>query len=231
MARFPVLKMESTVQENDKTRLDGSKSFTSTPDAAITLMEIEPSSGSGFLDITSNQYLDWQYSTEATETVSLRITTAAGGPTTVTQDIKVVSAATDKLFSNDQDLVLHEPDILQWVRKGRHSFLDVHRRAQDRIIAKLAELKFTDTNGDRLTKDAIIDIDEVRQWSTFLTLQLIFEGISNATDDIFSEKAKHYRQLKENALNMGLIRLDTDGDGSIDGSEKLEFRTRGLIRK
>ncbi len=82
MAIFPNLKLEDIVQINDKTRLDASKSFTA-DEAAVTLVEIEPESAAGFIDITptvatnSKQYfLDWSYSgTSRTVTVSVRITT------------------------------------------------------------------------------------------------------------------------------------------------------------
>ena len=226
---FPVLETEATVQENDKTRLDGRKSFITPDEAAITLIEIEPEAAAGFIDVTTLQYLDYQYATDGTKTVSIRITTD-GAPVTGTVTISVVTAADDKLFSGDAELVAHEPEILNYVRAGRNSFLDVHRTAQDRIITWLDEHRIWDTEGDRLTKDAIIDIEEVNDWSKFLTLKYIFEGLSNATDDIFHDKAMRYAEMASKARNRAAIRLDRDGDGNED-TAAIDLRTYRLVRR
>ena len=170
---FPVLELEAFLQADDKTRLDARKTHITPDEAAITLIEIEPESGSGFLDVTSLSYLDWQYSgASRTVTVSVRVTTD-GLPETFSKDIEILTATDDKLFSTDAEMVRHEPQILDWVREGRNSFLDVHRTSQDRILTWLDEHRIWDTNGDRLTKDAIVDIQEVNDWSKYLTLQLI----------------------------------------------------------
>ena len=215
---FPVLELEAFLQADDKTRLDARKTHITPDEAAITLIEIEPESGSGFLDVTSLSYLDWQYSgASRTVTVSVRVTTD-GLPETFSKDIEILTATDDKLFSTDAEMVPHEPQILDWVREGRNSFLDVHRTSQDRILTWLDEHRIWDTNGDRLTTDAIVDIQEVNDWSKYLTLQLIFEGISNAVDDVFSQKAFKYSEMAAKARNRAAIRLDRDGGGSIDTS-------------
>jgi len=226
---FPILTLEPTLQVDDKTRLDGVKSYVTPDETAVTVVSIEPEASAGFIDVTSDKFLDWSYATEGTKTVTIMVTTN-GFPTSETKTIDVISAADDKLFSADSDLVFHEPDILSWTRDGRSSFLDVHRRAQDRILAKLDELQYTDSQGDRLTKDAILDVEEVKQWSIFLTLQLVFEGLSNAVDDQFAAKAEKYRKDKVVARNSGVKRLDTDGSGEIENDEKLDFRSRSLSR-
>ena len=220
---FPVLEMENLVQVNDKTRLSGLKSYS--PDlVALTLFEINPD-GSGYIDVTSNKYLDWQYSTNGTKTVSLRI----NGSDVITKDIEVLSVADDRLFSSDAELVPHEPDILSWVRKGRNSFLDVHRTAQDRILTWLDEHRIWDVNGNKLTKEQIINLEEVNDWSKFMTLRLIFEGISNATDDVFQVKADRYKKMEEAARNRAAFRLDANSDGDEDAN-KLDLRSFRIYR-
>ena len=226
---FPVLKLENIVQVGDQTRLDARKSYTTPDEASITLLEIEPEAGSGFLDITSNQFLDYQYSTDGDKSVSLRITTD-GAPETLSKTITVISEVDDKLFSSDEELTPHEPDILEYVRSGRNSFLNVHRTAQDRILTWLDEHRITDVNGDRLTKDAIIDIEEVNDWSKFMVLRMIFEGLSNSIDDIFSAKAIRYRELEAIARNRSQLRFDKDGDGNIDATA-YDMRTFRMVRK
>jgi hypothetical protein len=226
---FPVLKLENIVQIGDQTRLDARKSYTTPDEASITLIEIEPEASSGFLDITSSQFLDYQYSTDGDKSVSLRITTD-GAPETFSKTITVISETDDKLFSTDEELTPHEPDILEYVRSGRNSFLNVHRTAQDRILTWLDEHRITDSNGDRLTKDAIVDIEEVNDWSKFMVLRMIFEGLSNSVDDIFSAKALSYRELEATARNRSQIRLDRDGDGEID-PVAYDMRTFRMVRK
>jgi hypothetical protein len=230
MAIFPNLELEALVQENDKTRLDARKSFVTPDEANITLVEIEPESGAGFIDVTSGKFLDYQFATAGTQTVTVRVTTD-GAPVTSTKDIEVVDATTDALFSSDAELTAHEPDILKYVRAGRNSYLDVHRSAQDRIITWLDEHRIWDGDGARLTKDAILDVEEVNDWSKYLTLRLIFEGLSNDVNDVFSSKARGYARMEEEARNRTAIRLDRDGDGTADVSEFSELRSARLVRR
>lgn len=225
---FPVLELEDVLQVDDKTRLDARKSFISPDEAAITLVEIEPEAAAGFIDVTSNQYLDWQYASDGTKAVTVRITTD-GAPVTKSKNIEVVTEADDALFSNDADMLAHEDDILNYVRPGRNSFLDKHRLTQEMIVRWLGDNRIYDTDGNLLTKAAITQVEEVAEWSKFYTLYLIFNSLSNATDDIFAEKASLYKALANDAKNRSAIRLDRDGDGNEDTTADL--RTFRLKRR
>ena len=154
---FPTLEIEQTVQMDDRTRLDATTSYITPGENAITLVEIEPEAGSGFIDVTSSRYLDWQYSTDGSKSVTVRITTD-GAPVTFSKTLPVLSVADDKLFSSDSELLPYEPNLLEWVREGRNSFLDVHRAAQDRILSWLDENRIWDEQGNRLTKEDITDL-------------------------------------------------------------------------
>lgn len=226
---FPVLELESVVQVNDKTRLDARKTYVTAGEAAVTLTEIDPGDGSGFVDVTATQYLDYQYATEGDKTIQLRVTTD-GAPELLTKTLSILSAADDKLFSTDAELLPYENDILSYVRSGRNSFLDVHRAAQDRIVTWLDEHRIWDTQGNRLTKDNIIDIEEVNDWSKFMTLRLIFEQLSNSVDDIFSVKSSKYKAMEVEARNRASLRLDRDNDGEQDVS-KTENRSTFMVRR
>lgn len=230
MAIFPKLQLESVVQVDDKTRLDGIKSFVTSDEAAITLIELEVDSGDGFIDITNDIFYDFQYPTDGDKTVSLRITTD-GAPITATATLPIISAVDDNLFSSDAELRPYEPNILDWIKEGRSSFLDVHRAAQDRIITYLDENGFWDQSGAALTKDAVVDIAEVNDWSKFMVLKLIFEGLSNATDDIFHEKALRYRKMEYTARDRAKLRLDVDGDAVADETEAFDFRAIEMLKE
>lgn len=227
---FPVLKLEKIVQVDDKTRLDGLSSHISPDEADITLIEIEPETAVGFIDVTSTQFLDWQYSSNGDKTVSLRITTD-GAPTTITKDLTIISVADDNLFSADSDLIDYEDDILNYVRDGRNSFLDKHRTAQEIILNDLDANEYWKQDGTRYEAADIVDIQEFKQWSIFTTLKVIFRSLSNQNDDLYATKANMYSGRATSAKKRAVFRLDSDGDGSInENTEKENNQVTRLIR-
>jgi hypothetical protein len=145
--------------------------------------------------------------------------------------INVYSDVGDYLFSSDQDLIAHEPDVMKWVIDGRSSFKDVYRRAQKIIVAWLDEKGFVNQYQEKYTKRDIIDIEEVRQWSTYMSLRLIMNGISNAQDDVFSIKAKQYELLEIGARQRVILRLDTNKDGIADATEGVSIYSGSLFRR
>jgi hypothetical protein len=234
MAIFPVLEVEDVVQVSDKTRLNGVKSFVSKDNVAITLVEIEPEAGNGFVTVTGFSYkewfLDWSYAgVSRTVTVSLRIT--AGTTVTFTKTISVLTAADDYLFSGDGDIKALETDILQYVQVGRSSFLNVHREAQKKILDTLDEAGYTDLEGNRLTKQALVILTEVNAWSKYLTLAFIFWNIHNAVDDVFSGKARYYESMAKKAFDRTKIRLDVNGDAISEVGESVDTVSRDLVRE
>ena len=236
MAIFGNLKLENIVQVGDKTRLNAVDSFVSKDEAAITLIEVEPFSGLGFVDITAansrDWFLDWQYEAAqaGTVTVSLRITTD-GAPVTSTFDLTVLTAAEDNLYSADSDLTASESDILRFLPEGRNSFLNVHRDAQSIILAELDESGITNRDGSRLTKDQIVDVEEVNKWSRYLVLWLIMSDNSNAVDDIFNQKAMMYKDRANFHKERAFIRLDLNKDGDATPGEYQPIRSPYMDRR
>jgi hypothetical protein len=214
---FPNLLVEPILQVADKTRLDASTSYVTPDEGTITLIEIDPDGSSGYIDVTDTGYLDWGYSTAGSKTATVRVTTDVG-TNTKSETITVLSSADDKLFSSDQDLKLHVHDILKYVPPGKNSFKHIHRRAQSIILDDLDQQEIWDTEDNRLTKDAILDTQQVKEWSTYLTLRLIYEDLSNAIDDVFIEKAREFK-AREAAARKRFIELDLDGDGEADEDE------------
>jgi hypothetical protein len=221
---FPILEFEPIVQVDDKTRLDATKSFVTPDEQSIAVVQIRPSSADGFITVSNDKFLDWSYSASGLHEITLKVVTAAGASASaqIIRNVSVYSAEQDKLFSNDQDLRLHEPDILRWVVDGRASFKEVHRRAQVTILKWLDKEGYVDVYNKPFTKAAIIDIEEVKQWSTFITLRLIFEGISNAIDDVFADKAKRYKGMEVEWRKRAILRLDIDGDGKAEDGEGVD---------
>lgn len=233
MAIFPSVEVEGVVQVDDLTRISAVKSLATQDEAAITLVEIEPDTAVGFIDVTGTlaeeRTLDWAYATDGDKTVTVRVTTD-GAPVSKTATISVITAADDLLLSSDTDLIGHEGDILSWIRDGRNSFIDKHRTARDLILAYLDQQKIWRTDGTRLTAVNLTDVQEFKEWAKFETLVLIFEGLSNAIDDIFAEKARRYSVLRGQARNRAALRLDRDTDGNTDLGH-LDVRSGFLYRR
>ena len=228
MAIFGQIKSDDIVQTNDKIRFDCSKSYLSGETSTITLMELD--AGGGYIDITTNQYLDWEYATElAAQVINLRITTD-GAPVVFTKNIQTISAANEKLFSIDNDLVAFESDILNYIPDGRSSFNNIHRRSQQLILDKLDNLGYTDKNGNRFVAADIIDIQEVKEWSVFKTLKIIYLGLSNLVDDEFDQKMKTYESLEQDRKSRTVLRIDWDKDGVLESFETLPFSSISVNR-
>lgn len=212
---FIQIKTEGTVQAGDKTRIDVEGTFISPDEAAITLIEIQPDASSSYVDVTSTKYLDWAYETEGTKAISVRVTTD-GAPTTKADEIICLSESNDRLFSNDNDILSYEVDIYRLLRKGRSSFLDFHRIAQRIILDDLDQKGLTDNNGNRLTKLDVFDIEEVKEWSKYTTLSLIFKSVQSEIDDVYDQKSKMYSDMADRQKTRATIRLDLDNDGTVD---------------
>lgn len=217
---FIQVKNESIVQVDDKTRIDVEGIFISPDEAAITLIEIEPEASVGYVDVTTTKYLDWAYATAGTKVVSVRVTTD-GSPVTKTASISVLSVADDKLFSTDKDIVSHEVDIYRFLRPGRSTFLDFHRIAQRMILDDLDQRGLTDNQGNRLTKTDIFDVQEVAEWSRYLTLYLIFVSVQSEVDDVYATKAQGYKEMAARNASRAFLRLDLNGDGVEDRRQDL----------
>jgi hypothetical protein len=223
----PIIETEAVIQAGDKIRIDASKSFVSKGEAAVLSVEIEPEAGSGYVTVThadaKNWYLDWVYTGSTRNVViSCRVTVVGGANAIATKTIQVITFADDKLFSTDGDLIALEPDILKWVRKGRSSFLDVHRLAQKKILEWLDETGHRNEDGTKISKNELIDVSEVAPWSRDLALHLIFLGLSNQTGDVFMEKAKHYKSEAANRANRAVIAGDFNKDSVVDQGEQID---------
>lgn len=232
---FFKLILEEIVQVDDATRLDASDLFVSPDEGAITLLRVSPDNGINWYDITSNdpekRFLDWAFSSDGDKVIKLEVTTDNSAASEKEFILKVISKLDDCLFSSDQDLLKFEPEITCYLRKGRRSFLDIHRCAQALIIDWLqrqVEVKDCQINIDngcvkrKLTKKDLWDLEEVRAWSVYQALVLIFEGLSNQVDDVFSQKKERYSELMYRARSRAEITVDYNQDGKADYREKIQ---------
>lgn len=229
---FPVIDTEALVQEHDKTRLDASKSYAS--GESITQIEIKPSAADAWYDVTTDQYLDWQYTmTDPVNTPRENFTVSVrlNGTEVSTKQIEVISEAEDNLFSSDDQLRKHEHDILKYIPAGRASFKDVHRRAQTLIIAWLNKEGYIDDFGDAYNPSRFVSNIDVAEWSCMMALRLIMESMSNAVDDVFAKKAQSYQKLETFYQNRSVIRLDKNQNGTVEDFEATDVRTCIVVRR
>ncbi len=254
---FPVLETEDIVQVGDQTRLSAIKSFVSKGESAIAKVEIQPESGGDWFNVTGSGpkdwFLDWQYAGDTRDIVpSVRVSIAEPAEdedsdneddespedeatehklTAIAGAMKIISKADDKLFSADTDLIALEPDVLKYVIQGRSSFLNVHRAAQKKILESLDESGVVDKSGHKLTKAAVVDVSEVAAWSRDLTLHLIFKSLILSADDVFESKMKFYSKEVVSRTERAILRLDLNGNGTIETREGVAQMSAALVRR
>ncbi len=153
------------------------------------------------------------------------------GAQTITKYVKLFSVAGDCLFSSDQDLTTWEPDIIKWVQKGRTSFLNAHREAQDQILYYLDKNGYTNIYQEKYDKFDIVDHSEVNEWSAFLALSIIMWGISNKSDDVFLKKHFEYKSKSSEARDRAVLRLDLNEDGVADTNEHVDISSGTLVTR
>lgn len=243
MPIFPRLDVEPIVQTDDKTRLSGLNSFLTPDMTAVTLVRIKPEASESFIEVAAADptdytkwFLDWVYASNGTKVATIEITTD-GSPVTKDATIEVVNAVDENLFSNDGDFNGEDSEVMGYLKPGKSSYINFHRQAQKQILEDLYKKRIMATAADSTPEKIIaadfVDVNEVKQWSKYLALSLIYNDISNATDDVFAVKSvKNENKMKfwkEETLNN--ISFDKDGDGTVETSEKqANYRSGDLTR-
>lgn len=245
MSYFIQIRTQSVVQESDRIRFDVSGSFGTRSEGQVTKVEIRPEAGEDFFDVfdqdQSRWFLDWVYAiTEAGDieagfvdkVVSVRITTEdeMEQETVYEMDktIRCVTEAADALFSSDSDLIAKEHDILSWLPAGFSSWNHVHRQAQKNILDWLDEIRLVKEDGSRWKPSELARRDQVRRFSVYIALRMIFGSISNQVGDVFDQKREQYAALESSARNRNYISLEPEGgQGRVD----VDVRSMSLVRR
>jgi hypothetical protein len=232
MAVFPRLDFEPVVQVDDLTRLDAGKSLVTPDETSITGVEIQPEGSADFIDVSQDRYLDWVYATAGSKTVTVRVSQGAT-QTTKTFTLTTVTEATDALWSTDVNLKEVEPTILGHVPDGRDSFKNIHRAAKRKVIDDLDRRGFFSTEEDykRLNDANFTVTEDLREWSTYLALSLIFCADSNKPDDDAAVKARAYAAKAAKCGDRAILRMDQDEDGDTDEGEGLQTNNITVVRR
>lgn len=223
---------QDKVQVDEKFRIDATKTFLHPGDANISSITIQPEASGDTYTVTSDKYLDYAYSTEGNKTITVTLNhTGQAGSVTKTATIEVVTAVSENLFSSDADIIAHEPDILNYLPEYKSDYRYAHRLAQEYLLSQLDARGITDNQGNRIVAADVKDTEECRNWSRYLALQFIMESLSNAIDDIFYEKSLRYKQLADKASNRAFLRLDYDGDGTLESTERGTVSVGRIVRR
>lgn len=232
MSRFGIIKSDEKVFVGDKINFDFSQSFV-TPDESLatpTNHEASFDGGATWIDVSNKKNIDFIYLTVGTKTVNLRITTTAGN-TIFMKTVSALDLAAQKLFSADSDLYRYEPEIDKLLPKKWSSWNLVHLESQKYFMDWLDEKRLFNDNGEKYVVNDLNDRDQVRQFSIFKTLELIYSGTFNAVGDIYSAKRDKYRELANEKLAKSQIALDTNKNGLADENERTDLNTVNLVRR
>lgn len=249
MEIFPDIKHDDRVQLNEKIRFDFSSIFVTRPNtlADVKRIEFKPTPSASFFTVHDSTIpaqkldpkdwnFDWNYldKTDAVSnlmTVTVRVTGSDDIARTLTSQVLLMTAAEDNLFSSDNDLVNHEFEILKYIPAGRSTWNYIHRRAQSRILSYLFEKGYRNKDGTPYTKAQVIETYDVKEWSTFMALKLIFGTVLNSQNDVFKQKSAFYENL-EGRANKTNLRIDSNSDGEItEADDMLDLNGPVMVRR
>lgn len=229
---------ESIIQLNDRLRINLKKSAGTNDQSPVSKVEVRPYGAASFIQVSDNMmpldntkwFLDWEYDSIGSKVITAKFTFVDLSVVTKDLAISCIDEATDGLYSNDDDLKIHENDIKEFLKQGKTSFKNFHRRAQTLILDELDRKGFRLQDGSKITKAEILDKSEVKEWSTYLTLKLIFESISNAKDDIFRIKSEAYRICEKNTKDKAFLIFDWNKDSAITEIDKSFIGSMEMVR-
>lgn len=139
------------------------------------------------------------------------------------------------LFADDQDLTYEVPEITDTNHlAGKSSHILTHVAARNEILQSLnnkdyKKLNPTTSYREDLTAWDILEGSQLKQAAVYLALSKIYFNFSDATDDKYHQKSKHFQAKFKEAFQLSQLSLDEDDDGLLDSSEKASS-TFSIIR-
>ena len=230
MSIFGVIKTDDKVFTGDQLRIDVSSSFLAPGLSFGTIShEISIDEGVTWFNVSAKKSADWIFSTAGAKIITLRLTTSTATTQTFTKTVTVLDLTAQKLFSLDSDLYIIEPEIDQYLPKRWSSWNLVHLKAQEYIIDWLDEKKIFKRDGSKYGVNDILDLQEVKQWSTYKVLEFIYEGNSNIVGDISSVKRDKYRTMSDEKASRSQLSLNYSGDVA-DTTQRTDLFSVQVVR-
>jgi len=143
-----------------------------------------------------------------------------------TNPVSVLINGINLVLSDDKDLGF-VPNVSDFLPTGSTSFIAFHQEARDIIVQtlrnsgkKIAQYEPNDAIDTRQVEVFdLLDIEEFRNASKYLTLHLIYDHISKSNEDVYFQKSQRYHERFLNSFNSNLITLDLDANGKTDAGE------------
>jgi hypothetical protein len=145
----------------------------------------------------------------------------------------MVVRAVSYLFSDDNDLKREFSQIMDasFLLGASNHFL-IHESSRDEIVQKIRNRGIRTIRNAlyrRLTFWDLLDVQEVRLASTYLTLSKIFYNVSKASeDDDWAIKSKQFTKKFQDAFDVAFVTYDKMQDG--DALAQRDF-TVGVMRR
>ena len=134
----------------------------------------------------------------------------------------------NKVFSKDDDLIEEYPSIIKFLPEGKESFIAFHQSARKDIVQAFRNKGRL--NSRLLTQYDILESEEVRAASKYLTLSKIFSWLSDARDDNWAKKAEEFYQDYSNFINLAVVTIDENNDGKVSSEEKKNVQFVQVVR-
>ena len=129
--------------------------------------------------------------------------------------------AINLVLSDDNDLKGEWYEVLNMLPSNEDSFILKHVASRNQIIQKIrndGKFKTEVTTGTFLDIDVfdLLQYDQLRQASKYLTLSKIFFNLHDDVDDVHLQKSDKYNRMYIEAVDLFYLDLDKDNDGIRD---------------
>lgn len=156
----------------------------------------------------------------------------------------MVISGLNLVFSSDKDLTEEYPTILDMIPDGKTSFIGFHVASRKDILSyfrTMGKLLENPSNGlgsnnnyipDRKYVDQfdLLNYEEIRDASKFLTLAKILYWVSDAVEDNWFQKAKKFEEKYNAKINIVNLSLDDNDNGKSEKSEVIKTQTIRIER-
>jgi hypothetical protein len=141
------------------------------------------------------------------------------------------------IFNSDSDLKEEYPSINDMLPEGKTSFINFSVASRKDILSYFKAQGKLVTTGDFASDTKMIDqfdllnYEEIRDASKFLTLAKIFYWVSDAVDDKWHQKAKMFEAKYGEKISMINLSIDKNDNGIADNTENNAIQFAQIVRR
>lgn len=147
-------------------------------------------------------------------------------------------AGLNLVFSSDRELKEEYPNIMDMLPDGATSFIGFHVASRKDILSYFrSQGKLIDGNKDQnnqapkmVDQFDLLNYEELKDASVFLTLSKIMGWLSDAVDDKWYQKAKKYEEKYLEKIALVNLSLDKNDDGKADKNELNQIQFVQVVR-